>query len=243
MALRTQKTIAAFGLMTLLAGSCLGEEFTFAARHRHLRKGETGEIKITDSSISFREGGKHADHSREWKYEDIQQLWLSSYSLRILTYEDIRWKLGQDREYEFDGLPEKLSARLYSMLRQRMDQRFVAAMADSSFLPLWRGKAKHLTALGGSNGVVLISANAIVYEADAPGSSRTWRLQDIENVSTTGPFDLTISTFEREGSNYGSHRTFRFQLKEALPERTYNDLWRRLNPSHLSEQKENHPNE
>jgi len=128
-------------------------------------------------------------------------------------------------------------------LANRMDQRFVAAMADSSFSPLWRGKAKHLTALGGSNGVVLISANAIVYEADAPGSSRTWRLQDIENVSTTGPFDLTISTFEREGSNYGSHRTFRFQLKEALPERTYNELWRRLNPAHLSEQKENHPNE
>lgn len=50
--------------------------------------------------------------------------------------------------------------------------------------------------------------------------SRTWRIQDLENVSSSDPFDLTVTTHERE---------FRFQLKQALNEARYQELWLRVN--------------
>jgi len=53
-----------------------------------------------------------------------------------------------------------------------------------------------------------------------PGGSQTF-----ENIASAGPFDLTIVTRERE---------FRFQLKQALAESPYNELWRKLNRSRES---------
>ena len=52
---------------------------------------------------------------------------------------------------------------------------------------------------------------------------------DIENVSTTGPFELTITTHERDRSQYGSIRAFTFQLKRPMTDRQYDDLWYAIN--------------
>jgi hypothetical protein len=79
------------------------------------------------------------------------------------------------------------------------EQRFVAELADTSVRPLWKIPVKHLG-----------------------------RLRDIDNISTSGPFELTLTTFERAVSNYGSRRDFHFQLKEPLEEHKYNELWTRI---------------
>jgi hypothetical protein len=63
-----------------------------------------GQIEISENLISFKEAGKKSEHSRQWKYEDIQQLTLSPTELRILSYDDEKWQLGRDREYVFDQL-------------------------------------------------------------------------------------------------------------------------------------------
>jgi hypothetical protein len=47
-------------------------------------------------------------------------------------------------------------------------------------------------------------------------------------VSSSGPFDLTITTFERDGGP-ADRRDFHFELKRALAEGEYQALWRRVN--------------
>jgi hypothetical protein len=230
MALRIEKTTGAFLILCFsMTLPVLAQPFTYAVRHKHWRKGSSGTLRITDAGISFQETGGNRRHSREWTYSDIEQVVLSGERFHILTYEDVRWQLGRDREYEFDRLPEGFAAALYPMFRQRLDQRFVAALADTDVEPRWRTGAKLLHGLGGSHGVLLIGADRIVFKSSDMGASRTWRIGDIEMVSSSGPFDLAITTLERSSWHRGSPTELRFQLKEELSESRYQQLWRMVN--------------
>src|ERR1039458_5483375 len=80
-------------------------------------------------------------------------------------------------------------------------------------------------------GVLRVGVDEIVYQSAKASESRTWRYQDIENVSTTGPFQLTITTFERAKTHYGNLKGFNFEMKQQLDEAHYSDLWLRLNQS------------
>jgi hypothetical protein len=77
--------------------------------------------------------------------------------------------------------------------------------------------------------MLIVGEDRIVFRSDRKGESRTWRYADIDNISTTGPFQLTVTTFERSRANYGNRKGFNFQLKEQLEETRYNELWRQLN--------------
>jgi hypothetical protein len=90
---------------------------------------------------------------------------------------------------------------------------------------------KHTLRFGGDEGVILVGPDEIVYKSAKPGESRTWRYQDIENISSSGPFQLTITTFERAKTHYGNLKGFNFDLKRQLEEARYNELWLRLNQS------------
>jgi hypothetical protein len=228
MALRIKKTI---GPLLILCGATFAQPFTYEVRHQHLRGGAMGTLRITQDSIAFEEKSKNGTHSREWKYADVQQLSLSPAELRILTYEDRKWQLGRDREYVFDRLPEGLSQQAYGLFHQNLDQRFIAELADPDVRTLWQAGAKLRRGLGGSEGTLRIGEDRIVYQTSASGESRTWRLQDIDNLSTAGPFDLAITTIELSGWRHAGPHEFRFQLKQALPENRYNELWRRINQS------------
>lgn len=217
MAFRTEAKIGV-GIV-LLAGAAWAQTGAYPVRHTHLRSGAAGELRIDSQSISFVERGK-PKHSMTWKYEDIQELVLGTNTLRIVSYDDNRWQLGRDRVYLFDGLPAKLAADWYPVFRARLDQRFVAALADERVPADWQIPAKLMEGRGGSQGVVLVNADGVVYKSAKPGESRTWRINDLINVSTSDAFDLTITTHERD---------FRFQLKQVLPEARYNELWRRVN--------------
>jgi hypothetical protein len=234
MAFRTKtKTGASAGacgilLAALLIHALLIEPQAFAqqgvwrVRHRHLRNGMAGTLRVTADTIAFDERdkkGRPTAHSRQWKYEDIQQLTLGTKTLRILTYEDQRWEPGRDREFVFDGLPAGLGTQLYAAWRDRLDARFVAALADDQTHPEWELPVKLVHGRNGSQGILRFGADRIVYKTAEGEESRTWRIRDLENVSTSGPFDLTITAHEGE---------FRFQLKEALAEDRYNRLWRQI---------------
>lgn len=88
---------------------------------------------------------------------------------------------------------------------------------------------KLLGTIQGSEGVLQVGEERIVYKTDKKGGSRTWRLEDIENVSTSGPFQLTLITHERAKTQYGSMKGFNFQLKQKLDQQRFDLLWRRLN--------------
>jgi hypothetical protein len=237
MALRIEKRITAALIVT--AALAAAQPFTYVVRHQHLHGGETGTLRVGLDSIAFEEQGKHAAHSHEWKYSDIQQLSLSATELHILTYEDRKWQFGRDRDYVFDQLPEGLSKQLYPLFARNLDQRFVAELSDAGASPIWEMPVKLRHGLGGSQGTLLIGQDRIVYRTDAPGESRTWRYADIDSVSTGGLFDLSLTTLERTGWRHAGPTEFRFELKQALHEDRYNDLWRRINRSRILTQNEN----
>ncbi len=228
MEFRSQK--ATLGV-ALLAFTTVLPAAEYSVRHEHLRKGCTGTLTVDERGVSYRESAekkrKHP-HAWTWSYTDIQQLELSPRHIRVLTYLDNKWKLGADREYIFDARDGAGFTAAYALLKDRLDQRFVAALADAEVHPLWEVPAKHLTRVGGSLGVLLVAEDRIVYKTDRKQDARTWRYGDIDNLSTSGPFQLTLTTFERAKSHYGSRKDFNFQLKEPLDERKYNELWSRI---------------
>jgi hypothetical protein len=236
MAFRIEKTVVAVLIAIVMVEACAAaESAAFPVRHTHLRKGGSGEIRIGESSISFREAGKKRNHSREWAYEDIQQLYVAADLIRLVTYEDVSWKLGKDREYVFDELPEGAAQQIVAALRGRIDERrVVAAMPEVSIHPIWQVRAKLLEGRGGSEGAVLVGDGTIVYNSAERNASRTWHFPQIDNISSSGPFDLTITVFEQGGSSFAGRHDYRFELKTELSEDRYNALWQRLNESRLS---------
>ena len=243
MEFRAEKKVIAFISGLLLVPALFAQQsIQYEAWHVYSRSWRIshpralGTLSITDSGVSFQE--KYADaktpkhpHAWHWDYQDIRQLKISPKSVTVLTYKDNKWKLGADREYEFDLVSDDSFEKVYHVLNTRLDQRFVAVIADSPAAVLWEIPAKHLAGFGGDEGVLQVSTSVIVYKSRKKGESRTWRYEDIDNISSSGPFDLTITTFERARLDYGSRKQFTFELKQQLEEARYNDLWLRLNRS------------
>jgi hypothetical protein len=168
-------------------------------------------MTVDENGVRFTGAKKHA---WSWKYEDIQQLRLAPESIYILTYKDSKLRPGEDRGYNFTGkIP---TGELYALLKDRMDQRFVAAVGEAIGLPTFSVPVKHLRPIAGSEGTLAFGADAIVYSTPAKAESRTWRYSDIEGIASSGPFQLTITSLEKG---------FNFQLKQPITEARYNQLW------------------
>jgi hypothetical protein len=200
----------------------LPAEVRFEARHKHFNGSCTGVLAVDEQGISFKGPKKHG---WTWKYHEIQELKLAPNSIRVLTYQDRRMHLGADAAYEFQGT---VPGELYAIWRERLDQRFVAELADAQVKPQWRIPAKHLTRLSGAHGILEVGPDRIVFATDRRDESRTWRFSDIDNISRSGPFQLTITTFERARFHYGDRKGFNFELKQALSEARYDELWRTI---------------
>ena len=128
------------GCVILAALAASAAQFT--VRHKHLYGGCTGILTVDADGVRFA-GAK--GHFWTWNYPDIQQLRLEPRDLHILTYKDRKLKLGADQAYDFTGrIP---SGELFSLLRDHMDQRFIAAVEPpaNGFEPaaLWSVALSH----------------------------------------------------------------------------------------------------
>ena len=226
--------VAGFGQETLRYEVWHGHSRVQSLPPHIKRTGNTGTLTISATGVAFTESYKNGKppkhpHTWQWKFDDIQQLTVLPQQLKVLTYVDHRWKAGLDREYEFHLEAEGTFDAAYAFLKDRLDQRLVAGVAATPLAILWEVPAKHLTRFGGDHGTLQIGESEIVYKSAAKGESRVWRYADIDNISSSGPFQLSITTFERARLQYGSEKGFNFQLKQRLPEARFNDLWLRLN--------------
>ena len=208
-------------------------ELQYRVLHKHWRGSCEGTLALNAGGIIYREASEKKPasklHTWAWQYQDIQQLELSEKAILIKTYRDRVWRLGADEEITFlfqAGQDPKLA---YDRLKNRLDQRFVAALAADDVKALWTVPVKLRGLVNGSNGVLVVGEDRITYKSEDPGKSRTWRYRDIDNLSTSGPFRLTMVTFEHGSLHYGDRKEFDFQLKEPLSEDRYNELWQRLN--------------
>jgi hypothetical protein len=220
---------AASLILALIPPLALAADLEYKVRHDHLLRDKAGMLVIDSAGIGYREAHKEdKGHHGYWKFEDIEQLTLAPGKIKVVTYQDRTWRLGIDREFEFtlDSGQEILPA--YDLLKTKLDRRFTAMLADEKAEILWEIPVKLARAISGSEGVLKVGAGNIVYKSEHPGHSRTWRYQDIDNISLVDAYELTITTYERAKLDYGSRKTFHFQLKQPLGEERYSILWRRL---------------
>jgi hypothetical protein len=207
----------------ILAGAALASAAQFPVRHEHWQDHCNGVLTVDEQGVSFAAPKKHA---WSWKYRDIEQLTVSPGRVTVVTYQDNKLLLGADRSYRFTG--KVPAAELYSLLRDRLDQRFVAAMGQEAALPAWTFPVKHLGRITGTEGTLSFGADTVTYSTAAKDDSRTWRYSDIDNISSSGPFQLTVTTFERDKYTFGDRKGFNFELKERITEAAYNEIWMQI---------------
>ncbi|MCE5306781.1 MAG: hypothetical protein LLG20_03990 [Acidobacteriales bacterium] len=230
MALRIKET--AFVIL-LAARAFAAGELRFQVRHEHLRKGCPGILRVDEQGITFEGEPSKKRHAWRWEFSDIQQLKIEPQRMAVLTYEDRKWRLGADRGFEFT-LPAGVSfGSAYRLLKDRLDQRLVAALAEERDTVLWKLPVKRAGRIKGAQGTLVVSTTRVTFETAEPGASRTWRYSDLDNISSSGPFEFTVTTYERSRTDYGSLKSFHFQLKQPLTEDRYNDLWWRLNQNRI----------
>lgn len=242
MELRSKKTSHCLSLLfAMLPITTLGAaDLNYEVRHHRALKDHVGVLTISDQGVGYQQLKLTKKQSTDpkkppkldtvhFQYQDIQELWVSPNKMVLVTYKDRKWLFGIDKEFEF-FLPEgKTVEAAFTMLKDKLDRRFVAAMADAQVQADWELPVKRLGMIQGSEGNLMVGSDRIVYKTTSPRQSRTWRFQDIENVSTSDRYQLTLTTFERAKNHYGSMKGFNFQLKQPLDEKLFEELWKKLN--------------
>ena len=220
-----------FALLTLLffIPGAWGE--SMRVRHDHDPWGKCeGELIIDEEGIEFR-SPKKMQHNRMWVWQDIQSVDRKSPSrLSVLTYEDQKFRLGQDKVFDFELLTadRTFSDQTLSLISSKLNKPVTDRVTDPIDAE-YRVPAKHKHALGGCEGTLYFGAEFIVYDSDDSADSRKWKKdRDVANVWSSNRFDLEIRTFEENRRNFDKMRVFRFQLKESLNQAYYEKLRREL---------------
>jgi hypothetical protein len=209
--------------MMRLAAFLLVTSFSYAAEypvmHRHLRRDQPGTLSIDKEGVRYSETklDKKKPHDYRWGWNEIQKLVLASDRVEITTYKDLKWLADRDQSLVFSG---KHLETAYPLLRDHLPRRMVAEIAVDGFNVVAEIPAKLLDGRGGFNGTLKIGADVVVFQSGNAQGSHTWNLDEVENISSLDPLELTIASL---GTDY------RLQLKKPLPDGLYNSLWRKLN--------------
>ena len=229
MAHRSKKTVAGLIAGTLLlAVPVMAGSLEFEVRHERMLRDRHGLLAFDPAGVSFRQTVKKGEPPRQerWDYPDIQELRVAPRRIVIVTYVDRPWLFGMDREFEFHAESKQNFDAVYAMLKGKLDRRLVVELADSPSELRWAVPVKRTGFIRGSEGILEIGRERVVYRSGKAGESRTWRYSDLDSVSSSGPFELTLTTYERSKKDYGSLRSFSFQLKEPLDQSKYDALWK-----------------
>ncbi len=222
-----------FGALLLVSSTLQAQEVRFPVRHGRLLRDRTGELIFSETGIEYRSKDK-AD-ARIWKYEDIQQLGLlSPKELTIITYEDSKWKLGKDLFYRFTITAGEITPALWTQLQAKLKRPVVSALIPPDITPKFTIPVKHLRGFSGTQGMLEIGDEYIIYKTAVPKDSRIWRYQDISSVGTTGPYQMRLTSMDRTDNESGSERNFVFSLKEHLLPEAYDFIWWKINGPQIS---------
>jgi hypothetical protein len=212
-------------VLVLLAALRVLTAQTFPATlKRSFWRGTRGELWFTAEGLSFQT--KKSKDDRNWKYRDIQHFdRISPKELAILTYESQWWKLGREKRYRFvitsgelgDAAFHDISRRLAKPVTNRVVPKDLGA---ASSIP-----AKHLHTLGGCQGTLEFTADAIYYTTSHGHDARVWRLnREVQSVFSADPYRLDIQAYDDNRREFSQTRLYRFKLKEPLDQALYRDL-------------------
>ena len=199
-------------------------------RHDHGWGSCTGTLTLDDRGVRYET--KHAKDARNWTYEDVQQFQVEeSRRIQVFTYEDRKWRLGADKVFEFTWTEgETTPLEVFDFFRAHTRRPIAAWLRPSDMGEIrYEFPVKHLGVLKGRPGRLLFTEQWIVLQSDEKGGNRTWRYEDLESISSSGLYELMLTTYEQQKLHYASRRAYQFQLKESLSPDRYDALWRFVN--------------
>lgn len=216
-------------VMLFIVAAAVGSAQTSfeAARTKLLWPDAEGTLVIGDDGVEFRRGD---DEWKSWSYEEIQSLnRISRTEIEILTFEDVAWRLGQDRSYRFTLLSGELDDQLFELMSNKIGRPVIDRIPEEGPDGVPRLAVKHLKPFGGSEGQLIFGKSAIYYVTDAPKQAREWRLdRSVESVWAADRYQLELHVFEAGRRDFDATRVYRFQLKEPLNPDLYRNLKLRL---------------
>jgi len=220
--------------VVLVLPSAAQDQLVLSVRHDHAWGGCSGTLTLDDQGMRYET--IHSKDSRNWAYDEVQQFQVEvGRHLKILTYEDRKWRFGADKSFEFDWQEsESTPEQVYRFLEARVRRPIAAWLHPTEFGNVrYEFPVKHLGTLSGRQGHLFFTDRWVVLQADdradEKGGDRTWRYDDLESISSSGPYELTLTTYEQQRFHYASRRVYRFQLKEPITPENYNALWRFVN--------------
>ena len=219
---------AAFAIGSAGVAGADGAQFSLTVKRPHMLGSSSGTLRITSLGIEFDTTDKA--NARRWTYADIKQLQiLSPERIDVLTYEDQGWlKGGADRRFNFELREGAVSPEIVAFVLAHTERPVLTAVLPPlSKTPLFRLLVKHERHGRGSEGVLLMYDDALVYGTEGTRDTRYWRFTDIFAVLPLDRERLQVLAYE---GGAGELRPFTFQLKSAMPEEFARNLWARVNP-------------
>lgn len=217
------------GSVLLIGRPALADpDFSLEAKRSHLVGSSSGTLRITSLGIEYDTDTK--GDARRWSYWDIKQMQIDSPKhITVLTYEDQGWiKFGADRRFDFEIRDGSISPEIVAFILAHTARPVVTAvlppMAEGA---LFRLLVKHERHGRGSDGVLLMYKDALVFGTERANETRYWRYSDIFAILPLDRDRLEVLAYE---GGAGELRPFTFQLKSEMPEAFARALWSRVNP-------------
>lgn len=202
--------------LVIIAAPLDAEQFRYEVRRDKLWGGETGVLTIGEQGIAY--ASDDGKTMVKLPYRDIRKIDIADRSkVAITTYERKAKRLAQHQAIELALIDGVVSDRLAGFLADHLERPVLGSAGEEPGGR--RVPAYHRHLLGGCDGILVFSSDAVHYVAQEPKHSRTWPFEDIETIGTTDPFHFRVSTYAE---------TYSLELKEHLPEDVYRRLWLRI---------------
>lgn len=235
-----------YTVLLLAFGAVLSAE-TFPARlEKPLWPDRQGTVEIDDEGITYTApntkhgaqwlGIDHVGHELDklanrphrlaWKWIDIQYFdRISPKEFVVLTYKDDWRFLGRDREYRFRLTEGILSDSLFQNISSHLKRPVTDRVPPGKVATLYSIPVKHNRALGGSEGDLEFTRDAIYFATKNKNSGRTWLMdRDLVSVWSDDPYRLEIRAYENNRREFSRTATYKFDLKRKLDPGFYREL-------------------
>ncbi|HEY3132728.1 MAG TPA: hypothetical protein VGL91_24975 [Acidobacteriota bacterium] len=219
-ALKKLTVITAGFLLAIVSfmSSATAQAFTLAVRHNHFRGHCSGKLLISEDGIEY--STDYVKHRRKWSYVDLKRVEISTpKELKLQTYEDKKYRLGPDQEFDFHVVEGEINSDIYQFLLSKTTRPLITGVAFPTGPFAYEIPAKHRQFQKGTQGLLKIGDNEVVYETPHPKDSRIWLYKDIQNIGLLDPYNFRISTLLE---------TYTFDLKIAMTREQYDYVWERV---------------
>ena len=209
----------------LAAGNARAE--TFRVEHDHLWRSCKGSLVFGDKTVEYVADKK--EHSRSWKYEDIQQLALMPGRISILTYNARKVEFGADQAFSFKLISGTLSEQFRIDIAAKLTRPIVSAIVPEKMDVRFSIPARHRLFMSDSQGILEFGDDCIIYRSAEPKDSKIWRYDELLSMGSTGPFQLRIGALQKTGGEYGEEKNYVFDLKRRMTSEEYDFIWEKIN--------------